>query len=432
MLNRDAYLSAFERYSAQLPAAERQTRSAALRRFIDIGLPTTDLEEWKYTDFDKLAGEAVTLAEPSTQPDLAAWRLADADTHVWLNGMPQSSLSPRNAGGEAFGSSGTDIESVPIRPNAGEGGGAGDASHPGFAALNTAFARPGLQLDLAAGQTLEKPIQALLVTQPLADGEMVHLQHRIRLGENARATVLLHDLGLGDATRWLTQTLDIDLAAGAQLQLIRVQDESAGARSWFQATARLRDGARLDAVQIDFGGGIVRNDWRVALLAPGATTAVHGLFAPTGRTHVDNHTQIDHRAPHCTSREFVRGLAWERAHAVFNGKIVVHPGAQKTDSEQRIANLLLSKQAQINAKPELEIYADDVKCAHGATFGRLDLTALFYLRTRGVPEAAARALLTFSFANQILQHIAWPALRQAVTARFLARMGGGLDAGELT
>lgn len=420
MLNRDAYLSAFERYSAQLPATQRQTRSAALQRFIDIGLPTTDLEEWKYTDFDQLAGETVTLAEPSSLPDIGAWRLPDAETLIWHNGVSvSSSLAPRQ-GGEAFGH--------PL-PHAGEGT---ESAHAGFAALNAAFARPGLQLDLAAGQMLEKPVQALFVTQPTADGEMVHLQHRVRLGENARATVLLHDLGLGDATRWLTQTLDVELAAGAQLQLIRVQDESAGARSWFQATARLRDGARLDAVQVDFGGGIVRNDWRVALLAPGATTAVHGLFAPTGRTHVDNHTLIDHRAPHCSSREYVRGLAWERAHAVFNGKIVVHPGAQKTDSEQRIANLLLSKQAQINAKPELEIYADDVKCAHGATFGRLDLNALFYLRTRGVPEAAARALLTFSFANQILQHIAWPALRRAVTARFLSRMGGGLDAGELT
>lgn len=410
MLNRDAYISAFERFSAVLPPADRETRAAALQRFLQIGLPTTDIEEWKYTDFSKLAGEEVTLARAADLSDFAAWCIADAETQVWLNGQSRSS--------------GRDVPAPLVE--AGE-----DAAHAGLAALNAAFAVRGLDLDVAAGQILERPLQALFATEPQTDGAMTHLHHRIRLGENSRATVLLHDVGVGEATRWNTQTLDIELAAGAQLHLIRIQDESAGTRGWFQATARLRHGARLDAVQVDFGGGIIRNDWRVQLAEPEANANLHGLFAPAGRTHVDNHTTIEHVAPHCRSREYFRGLAWERAHAVFNGKIVVHPGAQKTDSEQRLANLLLSKQAQINAKPELEIYADDVKCAHGATFGRLDPTALFYLRTRGVPEDAARALLTFSFANEILQHLEWPALRKAVTTRFLARMGGGLDAGEL-
>ncbi|MEW6167122.1 MAG: Fe-S cluster assembly protein SufD [Pseudomonadota bacterium] len=409
MLNRDAYLSAFERFGTELPAPERAQRSAALQRFFESGLPSADIEEWKYTDFSRLAGEAVTLAAPAAAPDLSDWRIADAQARIWLNGRSTHPCA-RPA------------------PPAGE---AGDSAHPGLAALNAAFALPGLDLALAAGENLERPLQALFVTRPQTDGAMTHLHHRIRLGENARATVLLHDLGLGDARRWVTQTLDIELAANAALRLIRVQDESPGTRGWFQGTARLHAGAQFDAVQIDFGGGFVRNDWRIRLLAPGAGTSLHGLFAPTGRTHVDNHTVIDHLAPRCTSRESFRGLAWERARAVFNGRIVVHPGAQKTDSEQRLANLLLSKQAEINAKPELEIHADDVKCAHGATFGRLDPGALFYLRTRGVPEEAARALLTYSFADEILRHIEWPALRKQVTARFLARMGGGIDAGEL-
>jgi len=409
MLNRDAYLSAFERFGTNLPAAERALRSAALQRFFESGLPSADIEEWKYTDFSKLAGEAVTLAAPDAAPDSSDWRIADAEVRIWLNGRS------------------THSSGLPS-PLAGEGA---DSAHAGLAALNAAFALPGLDLALASGETLERPLQALFVTRPQADGAMTHLHHRIRLGENARATVLLHDVGLGEATRWLTQTLDIELAANAALRLIRVQDESPGTRGWFQGTAKLHSGAHFDAVQVDFGGGLMRNDWRVRLLAPHARTSLHGLFAPTGRTHVDNHTVIDPLAPHCTSREYFRGLAWERARAVFNGKIVVHPGAQKTDSEQRLANLLLSKQAEINAKPELEIYADDVKCAHGATFGRLDPSALFYLRTRGVPEEAARALLTYSFANEILRHIEWPALCKQLTARFLARMGGGIDAGEL-
>ncbi len=410
MLNRDTYLSAFERFSAGLPVAERQARGDALQRFLDIGLPSTDEEAWKYTDFSKLAGESVSLTEPGPSPDLSAWQIAGAQTQVWLNGSADAQ---------------NDAAAAPLRDAPGD-----DTAHPGFAALNAAFARPGLQLDLPAGTTRSQPLQALFVTQPQHDGAMVHLRHRIRLADNASATVLLHDVGLNECTRWVTQTLELELGANAQLQLIRLQDESTGTRGWFQASAQLHAGARLNALQIDFGGAMVRNDWRVRLLAPQAFAALHGLFAPTGRSHVDNHTLIEHLAPHCTSREYCRGLAWERAQAVFNGKIVVHPGAQKTDSEQRLANLLLSKHAVINAKPELEIYADDVKCAHGATFGRLDPTALFYLRTRGVPEAAARALLTFSFANEILQRITWPELRQAVSTRFLARMGGGFDAGE--
>lgn len=431
MLNRDAYLSAFERFSAALPAGEREARSAALQRFLEIGLPTTDIEEWKYTDFSRLAGEAVTLAQTAGLPDLSAWHVADADTLTWFNGcfVQAAGLPPPLAGeGRGGGSASEELPPPGLPPQA---GGGADVAHTGLAALNTAFAVRGLYLDVAPGQTLERPLQALFVTQPQADGAMTHLHHRIRLGKGARATVLLHDVGVGEATRWNTQTLDIDLAPGARLHLIRVQDESSATRGWFHATARVGGGARLDAVQIDFGGGIIRNDWRVQLVEPQANANLHGLFAPTGHSHIDNHTTIEHIAPHCRSREYFRGLAWERAHAVFNGKIVVRPGAQKTDSEQRLANLLLSKQAQINAKPELEIYADDVKCAHGATFGRLDPTALFYLRTRGVPEDAARALLTFSFANEILQHVEWPSLRKAVTARFLARMGGGLDAGEL-
>lgn len=432
MLNTDTYRSAFERFSAELPADERRLRAAALQQFLQLGLPGSGLEEWKYTDFSKLAGEAVVLAGTAALPDLSAWRIADVYTRVWLNGRLQD--SPRSlhpVGGEGWGEAGAGAAGgstsvaqpsppTPL-PLAVEGN--NHRAHAGFAALNSAFARSGLQLDVAADGARSQPLHALLVTLPRADGEMVHLRHRIRLGRNASATVLLHDVGLGDATRWLTQTLDIELAENAQLRLIRVQDESAGTRGWFQATAWLHGSARLDAMQVDFGGGIQRNNWRVCLAEPGAAVALHGLFAPVGRTHVDNHTLIEHAAPRCSSREYFRGLAWDRAHAVFNGKIVVHPGAQKTDSEQRIANLLLSKQAQINAKPELEIYADDVKCAHGATFGRLDPTALFYLRSRGIPEATARALLTYSFANEILQHIAhWPALREAVTARFLARM----------
>ncbi len=410
MLNQDAYTEAFEALLPTLPDAEREARREQLARFFGSGLPDRSLETFKYSDFTALAATPYRLAEVADAGDLSAWMLADADTRVWINGHAQTPGAAEI----------TEVEGPTSAP-----------AHDGLAALNAAFARPGLQLHLRRGEQQTRPLHILNVSAPAAAGRMIHLRHRIRLEAGASATVVLHDVGLGDAERWITQTLEIDLADNARLQLVRIQDESPSTHCWFQATARIQRDARIELLPVDFGGALVRNDLRLLLQAPGAECGLHGLFAPAGRSHVDNHTVIEHQSPHGISREFCRGLAWDQAHAVFNGRIVVHPGAQKTDSEQRIANLVIGKGAEINAKPELEIHADDVKCAHGATFGQLDETALFYLRSRGVPEATARSLLTFSFAGDVLRRISWPGLREAVTRRFLQRMGGGLDAAEL-
>ncbi|TJY60905.1 Fe-S cluster assembly protein SufD [Sinimarinibacterium sp. CAU 1509] len=406
MLNQDAYTRAFEALLPSLSGSERDTRSAQLQRFFSAGLPNRSIETFKYSDFTALAEGAFALALKAPSPSLDAWTLPDCTQQLLINGHAAT-------------------------PTAALDGPISEPAHAGLAALNAAFATPGLQLQLERNVALEQPLHVLNLSVLDTPAKMIHLRHRIRLEAGASATVVLHDIGLGDAERWITQTLEIDLAANARLQLIRIQDESAATSGWFQATARIQRDASIQLLQFDFGGARIRNDLRLLLQGEGAECGLHGLFAPAGGTHVDNHTVIEHQAPHCVSREFFRGLAWDKAHAVFNGRIVVQPGAQKTDSEQRIANLVIGKGAEINAKPELEIHADDVKCAHGATFGQLDTSALFYLRTRGVPEATALSLLTFSFAADALQRISWPSLREFVTRRFLARMGGDLDAGEL-
>jgi Fe-S cluster assembly protein SufD len=405
MLNRETYEAAFERFASGLPAAQRAPRGVALQRFLQIGLPGKTLEAWKYTDLQALDAEPVELPGTTPLPDTARWLLDGLQTRTWINGREPRSTTAIEVAAPSFDGH----------------------AHDGLAALNAAFALPGLDLQVADGEALDAPLQALFITQPLANGEMVHLRHRIRLGENARASVVLHEAGLGELPRWSTHLLDVDLAAGAQLQLIRVQDESAATRGWFEARARIGSNASLGVTQVDLGGGIMRSDWRPSLVAAGAEVVLRGLLAPVGRAHSDCQFLTEHAAPHGRSRQVFRGLAWDRARGVFNGKVIVRPGAQKTDSEQRIANLLLSPRAEINAKPELEIYADDVKCAHGATFGRLDPAALFYLRARGVPESAARSLLIHSFANEVLQHLEPPALRKAVTGRLLERIGGGIN-----
>ncbi|MGQ0621265.1 MAG: Fe-S cluster assembly protein SufD [Panacagrimonas sp.] len=355
----ESYSRAFDR----LPAAARTpARRAALDRLLVLGLPTTDQEDWKYTD-------------------LAVLR--DLPPDVGTNSVE---LSPTLAG---------------------------DAD--GLDALNAAFASGGLDLGIPAKTDLAEII--------VADGPG-HRRHCLRIGRNARALLRLETHP--DAV-FQTAFLDLDLAEGAHLQLLRVQNAGPDAHHLTRIRARLGRDSTLDVSTVDLGGRLSRHDLNIGLVEPGASVTMRSLFVTSGSGHIDNHICVDHRAPHGTSRMLVRGLARDAGRGVFNGKIVVHPGAQKTDSEQRIANLILSPKAEINAKPELEIYADDVKCAHGATFGQLDLTALFYLRSRGLPEDEARALLTLAFAMEPLRQIPHAGFRTEVLRLVTAHLDAELD-----
>lgn len=344
-------LSNFANALEALPAIPAPRR-AALDAFLKFGLPTTDEEQWKYTDLSALH----QLAPGSIAPS--------AENHEF-----------------------------PAEYDC------------GLDALNTA---------MAGGRQTQ-------VLQGRMDLDMG--QHRrLRLKVSGEAELILRD---DSPSPFAMCFIAIELAPNARLRLLRFQTASAQAQRITRLKIHVARDARLEAVTVDLGGGLVRHDLDVTLDEPGAAVELHGLYAPTGNTHVDNHTHIAHRAPHCQSREFYRGVVGESARAVFNGKIVVHEGARKTDSEQRVANLLLSPKAEVNAKPELEIYNDDVKCAHGATFGQLDETAVFYLRSRGLPADVARSLLTWTFAYEILQKIPQEDLRKTAQDAFIARLPNG-------
>jgi Fe-S cluster assembly protein SufD len=231
------------------------------------------------------------------------------------------------------------------------------------------------------------------------------LTHRIALRANQQATLVLHEVG-GDAPCLALHNLDIELGDNASLTLYRIQQPGAATNLISRLDARVGRDARFTCIGLYAGGALVRNDLNVALDAPGAQAELHGVLAPAAGQHLDVHTRLDHRAPHGRSRETFRCLVPEKARAIFNGKVIVQPGAQKTDSEQHVDSLLLGPGAEVNAKPELEIYADDVKCAHGATCGQLAEDAIYYLRTRGLDEAQARKLLLHTFAHEVLKHIA--------------------------
>ena len=385
-MNLAQYQQAFDRLAPTLPPSARIARTESLNSFQQSGFPQKKLEDWRYTDLSALNSKSFSLA-PSTAPDLSAYRLPDASFQPCVNG----------GNGVLSALTGNDAISQ----------------------LNAAFARDGLVVHLQARQRPAQAFHLLTFCQsPLP--VMAHLRHRIRLEAETEAVVILQHAGRGEY--FTTQVTEIELGANSQLTLYRLQDESPASYHLAQTHATLARNSRLKVVTVDLGGSLSRHDLNVSLNEPGAEAYLHGLYAPAGRAHVDNHTRIDHRAEHCTSREYFRGLAFDQSRAVFNGKIVVHADAQKTDSEQRVANLLLSKSAEINAKPELEIYADDVKCAHGATFGQLDEDAIFYLRSRGLDQESARALLTYAFAQEVLDKIEHEELRRRIIGRFAGRL----------
>lgn len=376
------YREAFERALPDLPG-DTARRRRHFDRFLASGFPGTREEAWRYTDLSSLAtadyasGDAVAAAAVET-PELAG-----CERRLFVNG-------------KAAGSDRPDAIEIP------------DDTDGPVTALNAALASDGLRLALPRDARPETPLHVVIARQPGAGRGMSHLRHRIRLAENAEATVILHGCGTGDY--FATDVVDVDLAPGARLRLYRVADDSAGSTTLSRIDGRVDRNARLDVVSAVFSEGLAREDINVQLMGEGADVALNVFHAGDGHAHLDTHSRIEHRVPHGRSRERFRGVFGQRAHGVFDGLIVVSPGAVKTDSDQHVATLLLSPRAEINAKPELEIYNDDVRCSHGATTGQLDETALFYLRSRGLARLTAASLLTRAFAISALEAVAVPAL----------------------
>lgn len=381
--------AAYEKAWAQLPESLREARAGAWEQFSNKGFPSKREEDWRYTDLSALndASFADAAPVPADGKTLENWQRL-----VFVNGRRQT--------GEARA-----FET--------------QLSDDGITALNAALTRDGLDLHLARHQKSE-PLHLLSLS---GGGVMSHLRHRVVLEAGSDATLLIDTRG-DDSATLATGVLEVEIGANARLRLLRIQDAGKSATDLFRSQIRVGRDAHLEYVGLDLGGSLVRHDLNVQLVAPGASAQVHGVFAPGGSTHVDTHTRILHQAPHTSSREVFRGLVADRAHAVFNGRIVVEKAAQKTDSEQSLASLLLSPGAEINAKPELEIYADDVKCAHGATCGQLDEMALYYLRSRGLDADTARNLLLFAFAHEVLARVAADDARREMERRLASRLPG--------
>jgi Fe-S cluster assembly protein SufD len=437
---RNRYLADFARVAGALPGARvpwlERIRAAALDAFAQRGFPTKHDEEWKYTSvaaFEKQAFLALPERDDEADAVTIARRFAldHAGGHllVFHHGRHVPALSsPGTLPPGATLASLADM--LTARPEALEPYLADEAPQSAFGDLNTAFMADGAWLHLKRGTVLEAPVHLLFLST--GAGAASHVRNLIVAEEGAQASVIEHYAGADGVVYFTNAVTRIFAADNAVVEHHKLQQESGAAFHVAGMQAIQQRDSRLASHSFSLGGALTRNDIATVFDATGCEAVLNGLYLADGSQHVDNHTRIDHRQPNGSSRENYRGVLDGRSHAVFNGKVIVHPGAQKTNAYQANHNLLLSREAEIDTKPQLEIFADDVKCNHGATVGRLDEAQLFYLRSRGIAEGVARNMLVHAFAYDVIERIRVASLRIRLEQILLARLPQGDRIGELS
>ena len=417
----DAYLAAFA--SASLPggARLRRTRQAAIERFSGLGFPTTHNEAWKYTNLAPFLKTPYQPAPPTGFSRELPAASPGATRLVFVNGRfaPELSKTQTLAGVKISRFQ----EAFTRRSIVDRIGATAVFDTNAMVALNTAMFEDGALIEIADGAVLDAPVELLFVAT--ADGSVAYPRNLIIAGRESQARIVETYLG-SDAAGYFTAAVTEALVAdGAVIEHYKLQEESEAALHFGMLAVRQGASSNFVSHNIAFGGALVRNEIAVVLEGEGADCNLNGLYVTGGRQHVDNYTTLDHAQPHTTSHELYKGVLDGTSQAVFHGRIIVRPEAQKTDAIQRNKNLLLSDGAVINTKPQLEIYADDVKCTHGATVGQVDADAIFYLRSRGIPLEEARSLLTFAFTSQMISSMKVESVRERLGPLLLRRLAGG-------
>lgn len=423
----DNHIENFSRLDGGVPAGLTALRERGLARFTESGYPTTRLEDWKYTNLAPLTRQTFRLggadAASAAAPLATRAGLDGAIQLVFVNGHFAADLSTLAAlpNGVVVASLADAVHShgALIEPHLGQHA-AFDQADASLAALNTAFIRDGVFIHAPAGAVVETPIHCLFVSLTANGATVTHPRTLIVAGENSRLTVI--EQYVGDGAYWTNAVTEAVVGPGANLAHYRVQREDERAYHIGVVSAAQAADSRFASHAVSLGAGLARNDVTTRLDAPGAACTFDGLYLAHGAQHVDHHTTIDHREPRGTSRELYKGIMDGRATGVFNGKVFVRPQAQQSDAQQMNKNLLLSDDAQIETKPQLEIFADDVKCSHGATIGQLDDNGIFYLRARGIDAPTARQMLIFAFANELVDRIEVAPLRDHLTRELEQRL----------
>ena len=425
----DVYLTAFESLRFNKTSSQvADLQAQGFSRFSALGFPTTKLERWRFTNVSAIASSDFALgeAEEVESSAVTSYELEGVvgPQLVFVNGHFTAELSRTNdlPAGVEIGSLAEALTSKPETVLEHLGSLAQFNSQP-FIALNTAFLHDGAIVHVSDHAIIEMPLHLLFLTTDAPD-QMNHPRVLVIAGENSQVRVVESYAGLGNAryfTNAVTEVVVRDSAVVDHYKLIR---DSGAAYHVGSTHVRLGRSSSFSSHSITLGGELVCNDVDAELMGEGGDCTLNGLYLVDARRLVDNHTTIRHMNPHCTSHELYKGILNDEARGVFNGKIIVAIDAQKTDAKQTNKALLLSEDAQINTKPELEIFADDVKCTHGATVGQLDEDALFYLRSRGLELDQARSVLIHAFASDLLQRITIDSIRSQLDAILLQQLRG--------
>jgi len=416
-----AHLAAAEAFAAAAPGAEwlRTLRRNGVTHFTELGFPTTKLEDWIYCNvapITKFAFKPASSADTGvTAKQLAPFAFPSwtGSRLVFVNGhftpalstlpAPQKGVTITNLA--AALTSGDKLIEAQLAHHASVDG-------SGFSALNTAFLADGAFIALAPNAVAPGPIHLLFVSAPGDAANTAQPRNLIVAGANSSAKIVEHYVSLGGAAHFTNAVTEIVVGEGAHVEHAKFQEENLEAFHIATIQATLARDSRFLSHSISTGARLARHNINLVMTGPGVDCVMNGLYAVGGKQLVDHHTVADHAQPHCGSHEFYHGILGGSSRGVFNGKIFVRKDAQKTDAKQTSRNLLLTDTATVNAKPQLEILADDVKCTHGATVGQMNDEALFYCRTRGIGEVDARRLLTHAFASEIVNRITVEPVRE--------------------
>ena len=427
------YRETFERLHHHLPGARvpwiTHMRSKAMAEFEQQAFPDTRVEAWKYTDLRSLRRRAFSPVVASgniSESTLQPWLFDHAPMHrlvfvdgrfapnlcpfqVWLKGVTLTSLAT------AMEHSPDELEALLGHTLA--------TDRPGFDAMNAAFLQDGAFIRLGRDAVLEQPIHLLFISTGQEDA-MTTVRNIIQAGPGSAATVIESWVALNDATSLTNTVTEIMLDENAALAHYKLEQEGGAATHIGGLYVQQDRNSHLDAHSIALGGRLVRNELQVDINGEGAECNLNGLTLTHEQQHVDNNTRIEHHSPQASSNEWYRGILDDRSRTVFSGRIVVHPGAQQTQAQQSNHSLLLSSEAEADARPQFEIYADDVQCTHGCTVGELDTEALFYLRSRGLDEDAARSLLVYAFAADVLERMQLDPVRHYLQQQLAEHLTG--------
>lgn len=405
---------------ANAPAWLNKQRTDALTQFETLGLPGVRDEQWRYTNLRALKSTAYQLAERSALntelPATNGTRLVIVDGYVDLAASSIDNIDV-TVGNLSDLLDNTEVQAafsttLPVKQH-------------GFMSLNTAYADDGYVLIIAPKQVLKDHIEVVFVNQ--ASETVSHTRNLIIAGAHSQCTVVERHISAADNPTHLSNVItEIIAADNAHVDHYKIQQLGDAAFHIGGVFVNHASHAHVKSHNIALGGRIARNDVHSNLLGQGAHIEMNGLVVGSGAQHVDNHTQVNHLVPHCTSDEFYKTILDDQSRSVFRGRIVVAQDAQQTNADQQNNNLLLSPQAEADCKPQLEIYADDVKCSHGATVGQLDPKSIFYLKSRGISDEQAHTLLTFAFANEVIERVQVESIRTELTQLIAGELLSGL------